>query len=445
MRSVEYMSEVFICRGGSGSGSGKPYPGAEKVLQTYLITADQDWVVPNDIINNELFVRVIGGGGGYYNPYCCGGGGGWMNNATIKVGAGSVVPIKIGIGGGNYQTGGTTSFGTFISALGGSPASGTSGGSGGAGGYSYNAQGGKGYQFGGGAGSWRGGNGGVWGGGGAPSGDGGYYGGGAGGGGDNINANAGNGGYYGGGGGAYNNYGIGGWYNDNGIWKQSGFGGNGGSNQKRTEPENGVNTIGWTNVEKDTNLNRFLTGNGEKGTTTIYRYNMDNLYNVNFCLGGGGGFGGDGGDGAYGNVGTYSDCCTGGGGGGYGSKGGYGDVRNAYQSYHNNTIGGGGGFGGGGGSGDYMSWKSGMYVTYDFINGSGGGYCCSGRYGGGGGYYDGGYYGGGGAYLIDKSLGGGVYGSKNYDGNMKYENGKKWWLFNSILSMVINSNKGMII
>ena len=130
------------------------------------------------------------------------------------------------------------------------------------------------------------------------------------------------------------------------------------------------------------------------------------------------------GDGAYGNVGTYSDCCTGGGGGGYGSKGGYGDVRNAYQSYHNNTIGGGGGFGGGGGSGDYMSWKSGMYVTYDFINGSGGGYCCSGRYGGGGGYYDGGYYGGGGAYLIDKSLGGGVYGSKNYDGNMKYENGK---------------------
>ena len=51
---LKYMSEVFICRGGSGSGSGKPYPGAEKVLQTYLITADQDWVVPNNIINNEL-------------------------------------------------------------------------------------------------------------------------------------------------------------------------------------------------------------------------------------------------------------------------------------------------------------------------------------------------------------------------------------------------------
>ena len=51
------MSEVFICRGGSGGTSGgKPYPGAEKVLQTYLIAADQDWVVPNNIINNELLI-----------------------------------------------------------------------------------------------------------------------------------------------------------------------------------------------------------------------------------------------------------------------------------------------------------------------------------------------------------------------------------------------------
>ena len=191
MRSVEYMSEVFICRGGSGSGSGKPYPGAEKVLQTYLITKSQDWVVPNNIINNELFVRIAGGGGGYCTGYFCGGGGGWMNNGTIKVGAGSIVPIKIGKGGGNGQDGGSTSFGTYLLAHGGRAADST-GGSGGAGGYSWNTRGGSGYQFGGGAGNWGGGSGGVWGGGGAPGGDGGYYGGGGGGTGD---INGGNGDY----------------------------------------------------------------------------------------------------------------------------------------------------------------------------------------------------------------------------------------------------------
>ena len=80
MRSVEYMSEVFICRGGSGSGSGKPYPGAEKVLRSIFINTNTVWEVPNGIINNQIDVTLAGAGGGGTNEVNIGGGGGWINN-----------------------------------------------------------------------------------------------------------------------------------------------------------------------------------------------------------------------------------------------------------------------------------------------------------------------------------------------------------------------------
>ena len=111
-------------------------------------------------------------------------------------------------------------------------------------------------------------------------------------------------------------------------------------------PENGTNTIGWTNVFNDGN--GYFTGAGLKGSSS---------------WGGGGGFGGNGGGG------------NGGGGGGYGSNGG-------------STGGGGGGYGGdggsygGGGGGFGKSAKGGNYG-----GGGGGYYGRGGNWGGGGGSY----------------------------------------------------------
>ena len=283
MRSVEYMSEVFICRGGSGSGSGKPYPGAEKVLRSIFINTNTVWEVPNGIINNQIEVTLAGGGGSGY-PGNAGGGGGWMNNGTVKLSSGEKINVTIGIGGnGEHRTGtpgnggGTTSFGTYISAAGGSSGYydtdilGYVGGDGASGGGSnYAVRGGIGYLFGGGGclgyggryGNGRGGPGGVWGGGGGGKmgGQGGYYGGG----GssayyDSYYGVPGDGGYYGGGGGtaASGIGGKGGYYLDNGTWKSSGFGGNGGGS--RVKAEDGTNTIGWINVMKDENGN-YITG-----------------------------------------------------------------------------------------------------------------------------------------------------------------------------------------
>ena len=326
-------------------------------LVTEIITSNTVWEVPgNSFPEKGISVRIFGGGGaGSYEG--AGGGGGYMNNAIFNnLNKYDKVFITIGIGGGpnvsEASTGGTTSFGEYLSAAGGHGGTWQSGGYGGSGGYGWNSKigwgyGGSGGQFGGGAGLYPS-DGGYWGGGGA-----GYkvW--------DTKNATSGNGGYYGGGAYAAKNYGHGGYYGGAGSSLNSkggcirenntsysniiGYSGLGGD---RNMP--GTNTSAWTNVFNDGN--EYFRGQGKAGNNE----------------GGGGGFGGNGGS-------NY------GGGGGYGSNGG-------------NDYGGGGGFGGDGGNNYGGGGGYGKSAKGGDNNGGGGGYYGRGgnNGGGGGSYGDGG-------------------------------------------------------
>ena len=119
------MAEAIISRRGYGI-EGKP-----PTLVTNIFTTNTNWTVPN--LNNQVFdVRIFGGGGGgiqgptttYWERLSTGGGGGWMNNDIMTLPAGSTIRITIGAGGkgaidSDGSAGGTTSFGTYLSANGG--------------------------------------------------------------------------------------------------------------------------------------------------------------------------------------------------------------------------------------------------------------------------------------------------------------------------------------
>lgn len=183
------MSEAIIARGGrKGSGGGSDFHG----LMTEVYTSSTMWLVPSNAVNNEFSVRIFGGGGGgmaqdIQADVTAAGGGGWMNNSTLILEPGGLIFIEIGSGGdqltysgmgyNNVNTsGGTTSFGIYLSANGGRGGSPIGGGSGGSGGGGWNS-GGTGYQFGGGGSEYGvGGNGGPWGGGYVNPGGGGGYG-----------------------------------------------------------------------------------------------------------------------------------------------------------------------------------------------------------------------------------------------------------------------------
>ena len=334
------MSDVIISRRGSGS------KGDSRLITEY-ITYNCNWVVPDGVRNNEFIVRIFGAGGDAYNS-SWGGGSGWMNNDILKLNSGEKIKIQIGSMS-KRQNGESTSFGTYLSAPGGS--AGIHNPSGGAGGYGY-YDGGWGIMFGGGISLFgSGGDGGIWGGGAGghhtgsgssymnseDGGNGGVYGGGGGCGSSGSSNAAGNGGKYGGGGGGkYKNSkrGTGGIYGGNG--------GNG-SSYNSTWPidgsyninnipmplaaEDGTNTIGWTNIGKDELLGDYLTGYGKAGNPPNKIYYYWSSYNKLIWTGGsgGGGFGGNGGT---------SNGLAGGGGGGYGSNGGSIAIYNTdtYQS-----------------------------------------------------------------------------------------------------------------
>lgn len=150
-------------------------------LITEVVTESELWTAPANVLNNAYTVRIFGGGGASsgvasvnlgteYVYGSSGGGGGYMNNKVITLNEGEQVQITIGSGG-KYDKGalkgadgGTTSFGSHLSALGGGggqmPVSGGyayagTGGSGGGGcsldpKYNITAYGGTGKQFGGG-------------------------------------------------------------------------------------------------------------------------------------------------------------------------------------------------------------------------------------------------------------------------------------------------------
>ena len=396
-------------RGGSSSSSG-----GGKMVTEYIVF-NQNWTVPSGVKNNEFSVRIFGGGGSASGA--AGGGSGWMNNDVFtNLVEDSIIPITIGRYSGTIRNesnlsnvstnyiGGTTSFGSYLSANGGRLTNGGSGGSSGG----TNGWGGIGYQFGGGGDSYsgisRGGNGGVWGGGGGGGigGHGGIYGGG---GGANM-LDGGNGGTYGGGGGSsvtrstYTNY-----CNANGFGRGGTYGGNGGYcnyyssayfidytqlSKYLVNSQNGTNTSTWTNVTKDDVTGEYFRGWGIRGRDSVDGDRVD--------FGGGGGFGGNGGTGGRNYVNSAYYKFVGGGGGGYGSNG-----ANAYlyDVYNNGGVkywfsGGGGGYGGdggvlyGGGGGygkvsvgkktDYFNRAISTVSISSYVHATGGGgyYCPSG-------------------------------------------------------------------
>ena len=372
------MSEAIITRRGYGV-DGKP----QLHTETYTAIGVINWNAPKSLRGP---VNVFIYGGGSAGTTGSGGGGGEMNRGDVTINPGQLVKITIGAGGIFNTTstiGGTTSFGTYLSANGGI----------GSGGSGQSAT-----QFGGGgAVSRSGGDGGIWGGGGAEyfqkqsssshPGNGGTYGGGGGGGCAISGRNT----YGGGGGGRGGMYGGGGgggcgwsrtWGGGSGSGGDGGeYGGNGGDGGKywvngygnlAFVGKNGTDTHSWTNV--DIINNQYLRGYGRGGGVSS-----------GLCGGGGGGgggFGGNGGscrrrlfwDNAYNLYGDgewsnhYVGLACGGGGGGYGSNGGDADVTNdfnAHSAFPNRYggPGGGGGYGGDGGN-DCGGGGGGFYGGY---------------------------------------------------------------------------------
>lgn len=130
------MSEALIVRklggGDSGSGGGS---------YSDVIAHNSTFTVPK---SGNYLVTCIGGGGGggstYWYNYSSyygyiktsgGGGSGNVNTKTVSLAKNSTITITIGAGGALSSTGGTTAFGSYVSATGGS--CGTNAGSGGAG------------------------------------------------------------------------------------------------------------------------------------------------------------------------------------------------------------------------------------------------------------------------------------------------------------------------
>lgn len=404
------MSEAIIARGGGVSRSEVANMVLNSIganLITTIIDTNTIWTVPTGIVGDIISVRIFGGGGGPGLEYrygssdwqviVGGGGSGEMNNGDILVKAGQLINITIGDGGTQGQSGGTTSFGNYLSAPGGeSGKPNGDGGNGGAGGFGGN--GGIGYQFGGGGGWIKGGDAKIWGGGGGAVGH------------TSFNANkvyGGNGGIYGGGGGSYT---YDGWRNGNisyygyggnggkyggggGGWFMGyggEYGGNGGS--ININAEDGTNTITWTNIEMDANGN-YINGNGLSGI--LKNEDINNSY-LDKALAGGGGFGGNGSTGWVKSA--MFLAYIGGGGGGYGMDGAGGNFGDSVStkiggggygkiSHNLGSLGGGGyfsistNFGGAGymtncntyGGAGYMNYGSGGYNHQNnYFNGKSG-------------------------------------------------------------------------
>lgn len=135
---------------------------------TDIITQTQSWTCPAGV--TSIHVRLFGGGAGGRAAGSSsggnggnGGGGGHMSAQMLNVTPGTIYPVTIGKGGESNRAGGTTSFGTLLSANGAYDNDGGTGG-GGAGAsnatYSHGNDGGDGdYGGGGGAGGGYGGNG----------------------------------------------------------------------------------------------------------------------------------------------------------------------------------------------------------------------------------------------------------------------------------------------
>lgn len=377
------MAEAILSRSSSGSGSSK---GQFDQLITKIITENSTFIVPTNIIDNKISVRIFGGGGGVVNNSwtTIGSGGGNMNYGIINVTPNQSINVTIGKGGAVGGNGGTTSFGTYLSATGGTignaiTGNGGNGGTGGGGGYC-----GNGFS----SNITSSGHGGT-----------GYYGGGGGGcGAMFINSgnlcryagNGGNGGIYGGGGGGGG--GVSAWSNT--IILKGGrrgyggtYGGNGGSGCDYNNMNNISNAIAQNGTGTEVNSVYYsgkaggISYNNENGTGWFWDDG-----GISFIGGaGGGGYGGKGGDAILGT--THQShakwTCGGGGGGGGGyCSNGCSYLTTAYAVGRCSTGGGGGGYlsdakgSGGGGYGDYAWGACGSssiqtYLNYENTGGNG--------------------------------------------------------------------------
>lgn len=229
--------------------------GKKRVFKTEVIKESTGWTVPD--VDGPVNVRIFGGGAGgqaekttFFNFFFydggCGGGGGHMATKDIMLTRGKNVLITIGKGGakgaGNGDgergsAGGTSSFGTYISANGGQC---PNGGSGGGGGQVYSSGGTASYGGAGGSKGYKGSNGIAAAGG---KGLGGDYGGDAGGGGGGYGGNGGggsNGGGGGGGGYGLNGNGSSAGTNNKAGWAAGGCGAVGDDNAVGTDGGSGI-------------------------------------------------------------------------------------------------------------------------------------------------------------------------------------------------------------
>lgn len=335
------MGEALIIRSGGNSQSGGGY-----TQKTEVININQTWKVPK-AKNQEFMVRIFGGGGGAnYSQMMTGtgGGGGNMNNSIFKLNEGDLIPITIGDAGSDKvysnqysgTNGGTTSFGTYLSATGGEVGDMTNGGNGGTGGgvgayppqtTSKNICAGSG-TYGGGGGGYSGYREGDWTG-------------------IIFRTKGGNGGTYGGGGSFAEGISLGGYGNG----ATCSFSNKGTSSLQ--DSENGMNTVNL--VTKIDYVGKGLKGSSYGGGGG-YGGNGGNSCICNkywYTGGGGGGYGGNGGD---------ATQTGGGGGGGYGNDGA--DSRNTATTGGGYSGGGGGGYGPEGyGHGSGGIYKSGTLCT----------------------------------------------------------------------------------
>ncbi len=307
------MGEAILVKTGGGKVDENYDPNDKYItsweLKTELITSSKEYTVPK-AKNQQFSVRIFGGGGGM-GVSSLPAGSGNMNNGEFKLNRGDIIPIIIG-GCGQYGTeainGGTTTFGTYLSATGGEAGDKVNGhaGNGGVGGCAYMVGEAK-------SSSWslsnlEGVNAGIS-----------TYGGGSGGVyllSNNFGYRGSNGGTYGGGGATYPGDPV----------KTGGKGcGNGGNGVLKAT--NGTNTVG-TLLE--------FTG-----------YGMTNESYGNYS--GGGGYGGNGGAGVF-FFSKHSDMNSCAGGGGYGASGGVGRSLNSgstsYTNWYHIFGGYGGGYGG---------------------------------------------------------------------------------------------------
>lgn len=358
---------------------------------TEIITESGTWTMPDNVRDRLAHVTLFGagGGGGYplnQSPSTAhsvygGGGGGRMAQKDFVLNTGAQYAITIGKGGTNSGAGGTTSFGTLLSAAGGSganSANGASGGSGGGGSLSaHNAEGSPAIFNGG-----KGGDASDFGGGGGASGLLGNW--------QYLAAanggNGGKGGTHGGGGGAGGSYRMSG--STSTVARASGgakgtYGGKGGDGQLKDYAGNSqlASAAGGAGTPI-TDVSEGLNGPASGGANTNDTTNAV----ISGSGGGGGGHGGNGGNAGNGNLpyGFQWNASGGGGGGGWGADGG-------------DFCGGGGGYGknGRGGNGMVLMFHDVDYPDerqyYDICGGGGGGYGPGGDgFGGDGGFGAGG-------------------------------------------------------